>query len=467
MIKRVYNKRLPVSIAGVPIEKMEKHISSHLRRELKPSEHVLRHAIVGVSGNDALVEMVIADAERELSIESSPNYHGPKSKKVVVHIIPTGVRASIGGYIADGNAVNNGLALNADYVITNPNTVNGAVINLMAPNVLYTEGHSLDNFFGRRIALRQARKFNRIGLLIDKAEDYEELRRFVFQTAEMYRLQGGINISPYIVTDEVVGSRSFQNESGAFSGEIGNPSTLIRGMEKLLKNRTHEIDVFAVATQIHIPEDALERYHRGEIPDPHGGLEAVTSHMLSWRSGKMVAHAPLLSREEIYTLLEMTTVEPRAAGEIIGGIGFLGCVFAGLSRAPNVHFLSRPNELLSPDWLSLDDVAVVVAPWNALGGYPMLVSAENDIPIIAVRDNTTVLEVTKESLHYGDHVISVNNYLEAMALVKRITRGENYRLSERETGKLYAEGCRIAEEAGMSLDALVRPVEPYETFAKG
>lgn len=469
MITRVYNKRVDIPTTGVSIKELGGYIDEHLHSELQPNERILRHAIVNIRDGLAAVEMVIAEANRPLSVERSPNYSLEKgSKNVVVHIIPTGVKASFGGYIADGTPPTNLFASIADYVITNPNAVNAAVANFMAPNVLYTEGHTLDNLFAERVALRPSKKMNQVGLIIDRAEDYEDLRRFVYNTGDMFVLAGGIKIFPYVITDEAVGSHSFPNKSGAFSGEIGNPSTLIQSMDRMLKNRSHEVDVFAVATQIKIPEGALERYHRGEIPDPHGGLEAVTSHMLSWRSGKMVAHGPLLSQSEIDMLLSMKIVEPRAAGEVIGGIGFLGCVFSGLSRAPKIHFLNlNVPERLSPEWLKLADVAAVVAPWNSLGGYPMLVAAKKGIPIIAVLDNDTLLNVSKESLGFGDEVIEVQTYFEAAALVQRIIDGRGYLLSDKERSKLLSEGYALAEKTGMSLEAFARPVVPFESFAKG
>ena len=468
MITKVYSRPETISIAGVPIKELGKYIAQELAGILQPNEQILRHSINYILNGNATVELAIAEANRALSRDIYPKYeHGKGNKKVVVHIVMTGVGALIGGCIADASPVNNLLASVTDYCITNPNTVNSAVTTYMAPNVVYTEGHSIDNFFMNRIVLRPVKKLNQIGLIIDKGEDYDSIRKYVFQTAEMCRLAGGINLSNYVITDEHVGSRSFLSESGAITGEITNPGTLIRAMDKLLRNRAHEIDAFAVATQIQIPEGALDKYHLGEIPDPHGGVEAIISHMLSWRSGKMVAHGPLLSKDEIFGLLAREQFEARATGEIIGSIGYIGCVLEGLSRAPRIHFLN-PNakENLSPDWLKIADVAAVVVPWNSLGGLPMLIAAERGIPIIAVKDNHTFLNVTKETLGFGDSVIEVENYLEAVALVKRIVEGGTYRLSERERSKLMSEGYEIAEATGMSLESLVRPVTSFESFAR-
>jgi hypothetical protein len=468
MITKVYSKQVLIPVASVPIKALRKYLAKHLADILQPNEHILRHSINFVKDGVATVEMAIAEADAPLSVEIYPQYEHPKGRKSAVgHIIATGIQADFGGYIADASPVNNLLASVADYCITNPNTVNSAVTTYMAPNVLYTEGHTLDNLFLGRVVLRPAKKLNRIGLILDRGEDYDRIRKFVFQTAEMCRLAGGIDVSNCVITDERVGSRSFQSESGAITGEIGNPLTLMKAADRLLRNRAHEIDVFAVGTQIQIPEGALDLYHAGKIPDPHGGVEAIISHLLSWETGKMVAHGPLLSKEEIYGLLERDSYEARATGEIIGSIGYTGCVLAGLSRAPKIHFLNaNARECLSPDWLGLADIAALVVPWNSLGGLPMLVAAERGIPIIAVKDNNTLLNVSKETLGFGDTVIEVENYFEAVALVKRIIDGGSYRLTEKERGKLLSEGYEIAEATGMSLESLVRPVVPFELFAK-
>jgi hypothetical protein len=468
MITKVYSRPEIIPIAGVPIKELGRYIASSLAKILQPNEQILRHSINNILNGNATVEMAIAEANRPLSRDIYPKYeHRKGNKKVVIHIVPTGVRASIGGYIADASPVTNLLASVTDYCITNPNAVNAAVTTYMVSNVVYTEGHSLDNFFMNRIVLRPAKKLNQVGLILDKGEDYDSIRRLVFETAEMCRIAGGINISNYVITDEHVGSRSFQSGSGAITGEIRNPGTLIRAMDKLLHNRAHEIDAFVVGTQIQVPEGALDLYHKGEIPDPHGGVEAIISHMLSWSAGKMVAHGPLLYEDEIYGLLAREQFDARATGEIIGSAGYLGCVIEGLSHAPRIHFLN-PNakENLSPDWLKIADFAVVVAPWNSLGGLPMLIAAERGIPIVAVKDNDTLLNVTKETLGFGDSVIEVENYLEAVALVKRIVEGGTYRLSERERSKLMSEGYEIAEATGMSLESLVRPVTSFEEFAR-
>ena len=64
----------------------------------------------------------------------------------IVHIIPTGVGAEIGGHAGDGNPSAKLLASICDNLITHPNVVNASDINEMTENTLYVEGSMLVRF---------------------------------------------------------------------------------------------------------------------------------------------------------------------------------------------------------------------------------------------------------------------------------------------------------------------------------
>lgn len=88
------------------------------------------------------------------------------SKFAVANIVPTGVKADVGGWIGDATPVTNVMAQISDWVITHPNVLNAAFLNYGKDNVLYTEGYQLDQFFCKRIALRElltSSCHNRIG----------------------------------------------------------------------------------------------------------------------------------------------------------------------------------------------------------------------------------------------------------------------------------------------------------------
>lgn len=60
---------------------------------------------------------------------------------VAVSIVPTGVRAEIGGFAGDATPSTNLLAAACDYVITNPNAVTASDVYFAKDNVLYLEGN--------------------------------------------------------------------------------------------------------------------------------------------------------------------------------------------------------------------------------------------------------------------------------------------------------------------------------------
>ncbi len=472
MIKRLYNKRVVLPHPRIHASELLDYVNTEFKKKISDYEENLRWAIVASHNNKIIIEMVLAEMLEPKNSYIMRKVCGMTDKKAVVHIVPTGVRANEGGYIGDAGPFTNLLASTTDYVITNPNTVNAAMVNYASPNVLYVEGYALDKFFTEELILEPITGLNHIGLLIDKAATRDEkIIDLLFATVDTCRVAGGMNIKAYTITRDVVGGESFQNLSGAFSGKIKNPATLLAGAETLLQT-TPELDTIAVTTHIRIPKNALTLYHQGSIPDPHGGLEAIISHFLSWQTRKMVAHAPILSRKEIENMLfGMKTVDPRAAGEIVGAAGFLGCVFKGLSKSPRLIWLSKETlsrpALMQGNMLHLQNVIAVVTPYNALGGIPMLAAAAKKIPIIAVLENKTLLTVTKDSLRYGRSVIEVENYFQAAALVRELPFRHNHlHLSQSDLTDLTTKGLRIAEETGIDMQTLRRPIEPFKNWAQ-
>ena len=114
------------------------------------------------------------------------------NKFVVVSIIPTGIRCSVGGYIGDATAVTNKVAAVCDYLITNPNAVNGGAFNFKEKNVLYVEGYAIDRFFRRQIELSLPQK-NSIGVILERIPDSIAVN-FTLKSIEAFRTVAGINI---------------------------------------------------------------------------------------------------------------------------------------------------------------------------------------------------------------------------------------------------------------------------------
>ena len=64
----------------------------------------------------------------------------------------------------------------------------------------------------------------------------------------------------------------------------------------------------------------------------------------------------------------------------------------------------------------------MVSPASALGGIPAIYANKHGIPIVAVRENRTILGVSAAKLGFNN-VIEVDNYLEAAGVLLALRHG--------------------------------------------
>ncbi|MEG3900720.1 DUF3326 domain-containing protein [Microcoleus sp. B4-C5] len=383
----------------------------------------------------------------------------------VVLIVPTGVGASIGGFAGDALPVARAIAQISDTLITHPNVLNGAQLYWPIPNALYVEGYALDKFAAGCWGLQPVHQ-NRIGLILDSAIE-PDLQLRHLQAADAARATLGLNITDCVLTDRPLQVELRISESGASWGTIGNPDSLLRAAEKLIKQARVE----AIAVVARFPDDegslALENYRRGKGVDPLAGAEAVISHLIVRTFKIPCAHAPALSALPLDPHLS-----PRSAAEEIG-YTFLPCVLAGLGKAPQfvtptVGQASCLSQFVTPavgqasclsqvlggqdarrqvlggqdaqpllptrekfyanrrdfesQGLWADRVDAVVIPATACGGSAILsLSGRSSVQIIAVGDNKTQMQATPEKL--GIKALQVNSYLEAIGVLVALRAG--------------------------------------------
>ncbi|MEG3924518.1 DUF3326 domain-containing protein [Microcoleus sp. D3_18a_C4] len=359
----------------------------------------------------------------------------------VVLIVPTGVGASIGGFAGDALPVARAIAQISDTLITHPNVLNGAQLYWPIPNALYVEGYALDKFAAGCWGLQPVHQ-NRIGLILDAGIE-PDLQLRQLQAADAARATLGLNITDCVLTDRPLQVELRISESGASWGTIGNPDSLLRAAEKLIKQARVE----AIAVVARFPDDegslALENYRRGKGVDPLAGAEAVISHLVVRTFKIPCAHAPALSALPLDPHLS-----PRSAAEEIG-YTFLPCVLAGLSKAPQfvtptVGQASGLSQVLGgqdaqpllptrekfyanrrdfeSQGLWADRVDAVVIPATACGGSAILsLSGRSSVQIIAVGDNKTQMQATPEKL--GIKALQVNSYLEAIGVLVALRAG--------------------------------------------
>jgi hypothetical protein len=321
-------------------------------------------------------------------------------------IVPTGVGAAIGGYAGDALPVARVISQVCDRLITHPNVLNGASLYWNIPNAFYVEGYGLDKFASGCWGLRPVHR-NKIGLLLDQGIE-AELRLRHLQAADAARATLGLTLTDYVITDTLLNIELRTSPSGASWGTIGNPDSLLRAAEVLIKQAGAE----AIAVVARLPDDmnesAVENYRQGKGVDPLAGAEAVISHLIVRSFQIPCAHSPALAAAP-----PSPNLSPRSAAEELG-YTFLPCVLVGLSRAPQFIIEKETTQYLPEDiWADQIDAAII--PATACGSSAILSLNQTQCQIITVEENKTQIQVPPQPL--GIKSIQVNSYLEAVGVL--------------------------------------------------
>ncbi len=340
---------------------------------------------------------------------------------VTALIIPTGVGATIGGFAGDATPYVNLIASVSDLLITHPNAINAAVFQKLPENAMYVEGYGLDQFLQGNWALGPVRK-QRIGVVLDAGIEPDMMTLHI-NTINAVKTVYGIDIMGYIVTEEPVDTGLEMTPSGCSSGYLRNPHIILDACVRLLEQGATAI---ALCTQLpELPEgtEAQEAdYRNGKGVDPIGGIEGILSHLIVSELGHPCAHAPVFPWKIARPVTD-AILDPRTAAEFIAPT-FLPCVLTGLNRAPAMY----PSEQATEGDITIDQLSALIVPASALGGLPVLVALEQEIPIIAVEDNETVLPMTLEHFsgapRYRKSLIrTVRSYEEAAGVLQMMRLG--------------------------------------------
>ncbi|MFJ2796522.1 MULTISPECIES: DUF3326 domain-containing protein [unclassified Streptomyces] len=380
-------------------------------------------AVANLAGGEPL-RWYVSDANANKIVIESTEYTGslPASSArpplplggadVVVSIIPTGIGCEIGGYAGDAGPATALLAAAADCVVTNPNAVNASNFIADDSRILYTEGSCIDAFVRGDVNLYRPRA-NRVGVIVEKAD--REAIEHVLNVINAVRAVHGVDVIDYVVTEDPIGSHCERTESGAYVGSIERPDLLLDSAQTLLDRGATAIAVTTNVQDLR-PEDYASHF-LGKHPNPVGGVEAVISHLIVKAKGVPTAHAPMMNFKNLS--LNDRIVDARSAGEFVSTSG-LACVLIGLRHAPQIFQDRTPCRLSAG--IGIEDVVAVVAPAGALGGVPVLEAARRGIPVIAVRGNTTILDVGAQALGLLN-VIEVSGYAEAAGVILALRNG--------------------------------------------
>ena len=308
-------------------------------------------------------------------------------QKLGAFIVPTGVGASIGGYAGDASFWARKFSEKATLIV-NPNVVNAGGFSGINDNMLYVEGYTLDEFMMGKCNLCPVKSKNKIGVIFDKAIP-DGILNVHINTINAVKTIYGCDIIGYDITDEEAGVEFGIDGSNISTGSVKNITTILDSGKRLLNQGAE-----ALAIVCRFEDDDFDNYSNGIGVDPVGGVEAIISHYISRELKVPCAHSPAF--DDITISQEI--VDPRCSSEYITPT-YLPCILLGLSQAPHIT---------KEEGISVKDLDFVIMPYNCLGSTPVFESIKNDIPIFAVKENETVLDVTK----FSDKITEVSSYQE-------------------------------------------------------
>ena len=331
-----------------------------------------------------------------------------------VLVVPTGIGAEIGGHAGDATPVARLLASVCDTLITHPNVVNASDLNEIPGNGLYVEGSLLSRFLMGTIGLRPVRS-NRVLVIID-AHPNERFARATVNAVNAARATYGLRCPRLVVLDPPLPVRGEYTQSGRAAGTVEE----VERVFEVLDTYRGEYDAVALSTlvDVDVPHESYFS-SRGEIVNPWGGVEAMLTHAISTVYNVPSAHAPMMESVEVANI-DPGVVDPRMAAEVVS-LTFLQSVLKGLHTAPRIAV--GPAEMSLSDTFTARDVSCLVIPDGCIG-LPTLAALEQGIPVIAVRENRSLMRNDLAQLPWADDQLHiVENYWEAVGVMTALKEG--------------------------------------------
>lgn len=327
--------------------------------------------------------------------------------EIFAFIVPTGIGASIGGYAGDASFWARKFA-SIRPTIVNANVVNAACFSGINENMLYAEGWSIDEFFANKLAFSPSQN-NKIGVIFDKAIPQDVLNIHI-NTINAVKTVYGIDVIGYEITPKKVGIQYEINKSGASSGTVENPETLIKAGKKLLQQGAQTLAVVCLFPE---ENDAQtdKNYENGCGVDPIGGIESIISHYITQELFTPCVHAPAFENYQI----KADIVNEKASAEYITPT-FLPCLLLGLTNAPLYKKITKP---LEKNTIIVHNVKALITPATALGSGAVFDAIEKNIPVYAIKENQTVLNVTKNHFPEKNSIIEIDTYNELYEILRQ------------------------------------------------
>ena len=177
---------------------------------------------------------------------------------------------------------------------------------------------------------------NKIGLLLDQGIE-PELQLRHLQAADAARATLGLTITDYVITDAPLNVELRTTPSGASWGTIGNPDSLLRAAEILIKKAGAEAIAVVARFPDDMDEEAVQNYRQGKGVDPLAGAEAVISHLVVRTFQIPCAHSPALASRTPRTKF----ISPLRRRRI--GLYFFTVRTCRLKSCPTIYIRERDN----------------------------------------------------------------------------------------------------------------------------
>ena len=440
---------LPTRNDSPILSQIRETIANHLSKDDLP----IRFVVTESTSSTLYCELGFLREAPKQYVESTPSIFSLVPRHVqntssfnAALVVPTGIGAEIGGHAGDATPVAKLVSTVCDNLVIHPNIVNASDINEMPSNCLYVEGSIMTRLFLGNIALQPVRK-NRVLVVVEDHSDQ------FFVSAAINSVNGamatyGFHCPEIVRLNPTFSMQAAYTESGRAAGTVADLETLFH----LLQQKSSLYDAVALTSVIKVPYNYHLDYFtsEGKMINPWGGIEALLTHSISTVFNKPSAHSPMFESQMIANI-DPGVVDPRMASEAVS-VTFLQCILKGLHQSPRL--ITDSSFFGSQGTLSCSDLSCLIIPDGCIG-IPTLAALDQDIPVIAVKENQnimnndlTVLPWKEGQLHFAD------NYLEAVGILSGLKAGLSPSLVRRPLEKIpvtkFESGVRPNETPKLS-----------------
>ena len=362
-----------------------------------------------------------------------------------IFLVPTGIGSKIGGHAGDATPAARVLAEACDRLITHPNVVNASDLNEMPENALYVEGSTITRMVMGTVALQRVRS-NRVLVIIDDHE-IELFANDTLNAVSAARATYGLDCPKVVKLDPPLHMTAEFTKSGRAAGEV-------EGLDRIravLDENQGTYDAVAIASVIECDDDYHEEYFHceGQMINPWGGVEAMLTHTVSILYEIPAAHSPMLESHKVADF-DLGIVDPRLAAEAVS-LTFVQCMLKGLQRSPRI--VTDPDAMREAGMLTAADISCLIIPDKCVG-LPTLAALEQGITVIAVRENTNLMENNLALLPWAEGQLHVvDNYWEAVGVMTAIKAGITPNSLRRPLGATRVEERKVESQTSMPDEA--------------